>query len=80
MKREFDFIKNLDTKDVGYVLQKKHEHYARVIQRQVRRFLARRRLREKQAGISLVDISEEVETEAERKRREINERYYKETS
>jgi len=80
MKREFDFIKNLDTKDVGYVLQKKQEHHARVIQRGVRRFLARRRQREKQAGISLVDSSEEVETEAERKRREANERYYRETS
>lgn len=30
-KREFEFIKNLDTKDVGYVLTQKYEHFASVI-------------------------------------------------
>jgi hypothetical protein len=44
MKREFDFIKNLDTKDVGYVLSQKQDHYARMIQRAVRRFLIRQRM------------------------------------
>jgi len=28
MRREYDFIKNLDTSDVTYVLQKKREHAA----------------------------------------------------
>ena len=37
MKREFDFISNLDAQDVNYVLTKKKEHAALLIQRNFRR-------------------------------------------
>jgi hypothetical protein len=30
-KREFEFIKNLDTKDVSYVLTQKYDYYAAII-------------------------------------------------
>ena len=37
MKREFDFISKMDAQDVNYVLNKKKEHAALLIQRNFRR-------------------------------------------
>ena len=42
MKREFDFIQNLDAKDVNYVIDKKKEHAALIVQRNWRRKKAER--------------------------------------
>ena len=80
MKREYDFIKNLDTKDVTYVLAQKEDHFARIIQRGVRRFLARKRQQERKKGIKLVDEEPLLETAEDVKRREANQRFYDETS
>lgn len=80
LRREFDFIKNLDTKDVTYVLAQKQDHFARIIQRSVRRFLARKRQRDLKKGINLVEEERFVETADDVKRREANKKFYDDTS
>ena len=45
MRREYDFIENLDAKDVGYIADKKREHAALLVQRQWRRLKAQREYR-----------------------------------
>ena len=82
MKREYDFIKNLDTKDVGYVLSQKQDHYARLIQRGVRRFLARRRLenRGQRAELAEEDMEDPRKKIAREKREADNKKYYKEAT
>lgn len=82
MKREFDFIKNLDTKDVGYVLSQKQDHYARLIQRGIRRFLARRRLerRGQRAELAEEDMEDPKRKAAREKREAENKKYYKEAT
>lgn len=80
MKREYEFMKNLDPKDVGFVLAQKYDHFARVIQRAVRHWLARRRAQQRKEGIRLVEEEEYEETAEEKQRRERNERFYKGTS
>ena len=42
MRREYDFIQNLDAKDVNYVMEKKKEHAALLVQRNWRRIKAER--------------------------------------
>ena len=42
MRREYDFIQNLDAKDVNYVMDKKKEHAALIVQRNWRRKKAER--------------------------------------
>ena len=45
MKREYDFIENLDARDVNYVLEKKKEHAAILVQRNWRKIKAQREYR-----------------------------------
>lgn len=45
MRREYDFIQNLDARDVNYVADKKKEHAALLVQRNWRRLKAEREYR-----------------------------------
>ena len=45
MRREYDFIQNLDARDVNYVLEKKRDHAAIIVQRNWRRIQAERAFR-----------------------------------
>ena len=45
MRREYDFIQNLDARDVNYVAEKKKEHAALLVQRNWRRLKAEREYR-----------------------------------
>lgn len=42
MRREYDFIQNLDARDVNYVVEKKKEHAVILVQRNWRRLQAER--------------------------------------
>ena len=60
MKREFDFISKLDARDVDYVLNKKKEHAALLIQRNYRRLKQQRAYREqRQRGLTHEDLEPE---------------------
>lgn len=43
MKREFNFISHLDNQDVAFVLARKKDYYAQLIQRCYRRYAARKK-------------------------------------
>jgi len=60
MRREYDFISKLDTNDVGYVLQKKREQAAIMIQRKFRMQKAKRELRDRRAGPHKKEDDEEL--------------------
>lgn len=60
MRREYDFISKLDTNDVGYVLQKKREQAAIMIQRKFRMQKAKRELRDRRAGLYKKEDDEEL--------------------
>ena len=51
MRREYDFIQNLDAKDVNYVKEKKLEHAVLLVQRNWRRIRAHREFRKKKDGM-----------------------------
>lgn len=51
MRREFDFISKLDTADVNYILSKKKEQAAMLIQRNFKKLKARKELRERRLGL-----------------------------
>jgi hypothetical protein len=51
MRREYDFISKLGAEDVNYVLQKKREQAAIMIQRKYRMLKARKELRQRRAGL-----------------------------
>lgn len=51
MRREYDFISKLDTADVTYILNKKKEQAAILIQRNFRKLKARKELKERKAGL-----------------------------
>lgn len=60
MRREYDFISKLDTNDVGYVLQKKREQAATMIQRKFRMLKAKRELRDRRAGLYKKEDDEDL--------------------
>jgi len=60
MRREYDFISKLDTNDVGYVLQKKREQSATMIQRKFRMLKAKRELRDRRAGLYKKEDDEDL--------------------
>lgn len=51
MRREYDFIQNLDAKDVNYVKEKKLEHAVLLVQRNWRRIRAAREFRKAKLGM-----------------------------
>lgn len=51
MRREYDFISKLDTQDVTYILNKKKEQAAIMIQRCYRQLKARKELRDRRQGL-----------------------------
>jgi len=51
MRREYDFIQNLDARDVNYVVEKKREHAALLVQRNWRRLRAEREYRKQKQGM-----------------------------
>ncbi len=51
MRREFEFISKLDTADVNYILSKKKEQAAILIQRNFKKLKARKELRERRQGL-----------------------------
>ena len=67
MRREYDFIQNLDARDVNYVLEKKKEHAALVVQRNWRRLKAEREYRKNRNRLSR-DNFEYEKTEEDMKR------------
>ena len=52
MRREYDFIQNLDPRDVNYVMEKKKEHAALLVQRNWRRIKAEREYRRNKGKIA----------------------------
>lgn len=78
MKREFDFIKNLDKNDIGFVLAQKQEWAVRTIVRGFRRYMAHKRYIDRKQG-KKEEEKPEPESELEKKRRLDNEKFYKET-
>ena len=78
MKREFNFISHLDNQDVAYVLARKKDYYAQLIQRCYRRYVARKKNKQRMMGIKEDEI--EIETDEDIKRREKNKRFFFETS
>jgi len=60
MRREYDFISKLDTNDVGYILQKKREQSATMIQRKFRMLKAKRELRDRRAGLYKKEDDEDL--------------------
>ena len=52
MRREYDFIQNLDAKDVGYVRDKKLEHAVLLVQRNWRRIKAAREYKKVRQGLA----------------------------
>ena len=77
MRREYDFIKNLDTSDVSYVLQKKREHAAMVIQRYFKRIKAQKLYRERLQGVKTQE-EDIIETEEDREKLAANKELFKE--
>ena len=67
MRREYDFIQNLDAKDVNYVMEKKKEHAALIVQRNWRRMKAEREYNRARQGMSR-ENHEYEKTEADMKR------------
>ena len=61
MRREYDFIQNLDAKDVNYVMDKKKEHAAILVQRNWRRLKAEREFRKSRLG-KLRDVQDYEKT------------------
>ena len=51
MRREYEFISKLDTNDVTYILEKKREQAAIMIQRKYRQMKARKELKERRQGL-----------------------------
>ena len=51
LQREFDFVSKLSTEEVTFILQKKKDHAARMIQRVARRFLGKQRRKELRAQL-----------------------------
>ena len=51
MRREYDFIQNLDARDVNYVMDKKKEHAAILVQRNWRRLKAEREYKKQRDGL-----------------------------
>ena len=67
MKREYDFIENLDARDVNYVIEKKREHAALLVQRNWRRLKAERDFRNHRLGrLREPDDYEKTEEDLER--------------
>ena len=67
MRREYDFIQNLDARDVNYVAEKKLEHAALLVQRNWRRLKAEREYRKHRRGESVErDDFEKTEEDLER--------------
>ena len=67
MRREYDFIQNLDAKDVNYVVEKKREHAVIVVQRNWRRLKAQREFKKQQMGMSRDNYDyEKTEADLER--------------
>ena len=62
MRREYDFIQNLDAKDVNYVMDKKKEHAAILVQRNWRRLKAEREFRKSRLG-KLRDVQDYEKTQ-----------------
>ena len=62
MRREYDFIQNLDAKDVNYVMDKKKEHAALLVQRNWRRLKAEREFRKSRLG-KLREVQDYEKTE-----------------
>ena len=67
MRREYDFIQNLDARDVNYVMEKKKEHAALIVQRNWRRMKAEREYLAAKRGMAR-DLHEYEKTEADKKR------------
>lgn len=59
MRREYDFISKLDTQDVTYILEKKKEQAAIMIQRCYRQLKARKELNERRKGL-LPSVDEDL--------------------
>ena len=51
LRREFEFLSKLDTADVNYILVKKQEQAALVLQRNFRKFQARKEAEERRKGL-----------------------------
>ena len=71
MRREYDFIQNLDARDVNYVMEKKKEHAALIVQRNWRRLKAEREYLAAKKGMSR-DTHEYEKTDADKKRTQDN--------
>ena len=67
MRREYDFIQNLDAKDVNYVMDKKKEHAAILVQRNWRRLKAEREFKKSRLN-KLRDVADYEKTEEDLKR------------
>ena len=67
MRREYDFIQNLDPRDVNYVMDKKREHAALLVQRNWRRLKAEREYLRAKQGMAR-DTQEYEKTDADKKR------------
>lgn len=67
MRREYDFIQNLDARDVNYVIDKKREHAALIVQRNWRRLKAEREYLRAKKGMAR-EAHEYEKTEADQKR------------
>ena len=65
MRREYDFIQNLDPRDVNYVMEKKKEHAAIMLQRNWRRIKAEREYR-RNKGIKRVQEIEKTKEDIQR--------------
>ena len=65
MRREYDFIQNLDARDVNYVMEKKKEHAALIVQRNWRRLKAEREYLRARQGMAR-DTHEYEKTEADK--------------
>ena len=66
LRREFRFVEKLDTKDVSYVLDKKREAAALVVQKNFRRLKAQRHVRDMR--MNKLPLEEEIELTEEMKR------------
>ena len=71
MRREYDFISNLDARDVNYVMEKKKEHAALIVQRNWRRLKAEREYLAAKRGMAR-DAHEYEKTDADKKRTQHN--------
>ena len=71
MKREYDFISNLDARDVNFVIEKKKEHAALLVQRNWRRMKAEREYRRNRQGMNKENFDYE-KTELDKRRQAEN--------